>query len=163
MPWTPALQRLQQEDSTLEKIRGILLNSDQEVRGNAMFVMKEGIIYQQWSANSYEGEEVVEQLAGAASNRRCRAEVLKLVHTVPMEGPLGVKNTTDRILQRFYCPKMFHDVKEFCHSWDVCQKVATRKNTGKARLISLPIIEETFSRIAMDIVRPLERSKSGSQ
>lgn len=60
MPWTPALQRLQQEDSTLEKIRGILLNSDQEVRGNAMFVMKEGIIYRQWSANSYEGEEVVE-------------------------------------------------------------------------------------------------------
>lgn len=107
------LQRLQQEDSTLENIRHILSNSNQKESGNAEFVMKKSIIYLQWSPASND-EDVGEQLVLPV---RCRAEVLRLAHMIAMTGRLGVKKTTDRIFQRFYWPNIFHDVEEFCHSW----------------------------------------------
>ena len=44
----------------------------------------------------------------------------------------------------------------------VCQKTANR-NAPKAPMIPLPIISEPFSRIAMDIVGPLLRSRAGNK
>ena len=80
-----------------------------------------------------------------------------------MAGHLGKKKTTDRILRRFYWPRMFHDIKEYCKSCPVCQKTSPNKHKTKAKLIPLPVIGEPFSRIAMDIVGPLDRSSSGNQ
>lgn len=70
-----------------------------------------------------------------------------------MAGHLG-KKTTDRILKRFYWPGIFHDRAESCER---CQKAA-KQGTARAKLIPLPIIDEPFHRIAMDMVGPLERS-----
>ena len=87
--------------------------------------------------------------------------VLQLAHDIPLSSHLG-KKTTQRILQRFYWPTIHHDVAEYCHTCEVCQKV-TRHKIRRAPMILLPVVEEPFSRIAMDIVGPLPKSRSGKR
>ena len=93
---------------------------------------------------------------------QCRDSVLCLAHTIPLAGHLGRTKTTDRILQRFYWPTVFRDVANYCKSYPECQKSSPRR-TQQAPLVPLPIMDETFSRIAMDIVGPLPRSQSANK
>ena len=67
--------------------------------------------------------------------------------------------TAQRIMQWFYCPSLFKDTAEYCRTCAECQKTSKRKGRP-APLIPLPVMEETFQRIAMDIVGPLPRSRS---
>ena len=53
-------------------------------------------------------------------------------------------------------------MRQYCTSCDICQRVGKRGDRHKAKLCPLPIIEEPFSRVAVDIVGPLPKpSPSG--
>ena len=67
---------------------------------------------------------------------------------------------TQCILQQFYLPTIYRDVVEYCWTCGSCQKVA-KHHMQPAPLIPLPIIDTPFKRVAMDIVGPLSRSRSG--
>ena len=75
---------------------------------------------------------------------------------------IGKKKTVERILQRFYWPTLYRDVAEWCRTCEQCQKHSAVKNL-RAPLVPLPVIEEPFTRIAMDIVGPLPRSSTGNK
>ena len=94
--------------------------------------------------------------------QKCRAKVLELAHQIPLAGHLGRDKTADRLLYRFYWPTLYKDVGEYCRQCEVCQKTRSRK-PRRAPLIPLPILEEPFQRIGMDIVGPLPRSARGHQ
>ena len=81
---------------------------------------------------------------------------------MPMASHLGRKKTTNRILRRFYWPGVFRDAREHCRTCTQCRKSSTR-GVKKAPLIPLPIMDEPFQRIAMDIVGPLPRSSLGKR
>ena len=93
---------------------------------------------------------------------RCRRTVLELAHEIPIAGHMGKTKTKERILSRFYWPSLHSDVDMYCRSCSVCQKTA-QSRVKKAPIIPLPVIEEPFSRIAMDIVGPLPKSSSGNR
>ena len=93
---------------------------------------------------------------------QCRKAVLQLAHSIPLAGHLGRNKTVHRILQRFYWPTVYKDAADYCKACPECQKTTVRR-PPRAPLIPLPIIEEPFSRIAMDIVGPLPRSRSGKR
>ena len=63
-------------------------------------------------------------------------------------------------MRRFYWPTVFRDVKEYCKQCPECQ-LCSKQKPKKSPLVNLPIMGEPFERIAMDIVGPLPRSKSG--
>ena len=86
---------------------------------------------------------------------------LQLAHDVPMAGHMGRQRTLDRLRKRFWWPGITRDVDEYCKSCPECQKV-TRKG-ARAPLVSMPIIEQPFQRIAMDIIGPLPKTASGHQ
>ncbi|KAI7806491.1 hypothetical protein IRJ41_006936, partial [Triplophysa rosa] len=92
-----------------------------------------------------------------------RLKVLQMGHSVPWAGHLGQQKTLSTIAGRFYWPKLYTDVVDFCKSCPECQLVKPSKKSDRAPLVSLPIIDIPFSRIAMDIVCPLERSRSGNR
>ena len=94
--------------------------------------------------------------------KQCRQAVLRLAHEIPLAGHMGKNKTARRILQRFYWPSLYKDVAQFCKSCEECQKTSPRR-VKQAPLISLPIMDEPFARIAMDIVGPLPRSRSGNR
>ena len=87
---------------------------------------------------------------------------MQLAHAISLAGHLGWKKTAQHILQRFYWTNVFKDAAEFCKTCHKCQKTALGKKIV-APLIPLPIIEEPFQQIAMDLVGPLPRSHAGNK
>ncbi|XP_078581557.1 uncharacterized protein LOC144864980 [Branchiostoma floridae x Branchiostoma japonicum] len=154
------IRRLQWEDPTLSKIRE-LLNQEEGDKGGAvrvLYIQEGGMIYRRWSPGTEDEER--KQLV---LPQQCRQVVLQLAHDAPMAGHLGKKKTTERILMNFFWPGVHSDVKAHCRGCEVCQKTARRSATNRAPLIPLPIMDIPFQRIAMDIVGPLERSKTGNK
>ena len=142
------LQRLQETDETLRGIKKLV------ERGDPQFVWKDSLIYCRSSPTE---DQAVEQLVLPS---RCRMAVLKLAHATPLAGHLGRNKTIRRVLQRFYWPGVCRDVANHCRCCPECQKAQSRR-AQPAPLVPLPVMAEPFSRIAMDIVGPLPRSRSG--
>ena len=73
-------------------------------------------------------------------------------------GHLGVKKTEDRIQTNFFWPGLHEDVTSFCRSWDVCQKTVARGSVPQALLGDMPLIDQPFKRVAIDLVGPIAPS-----
>ena len=151
------LRKLQWEDETLKAIRESAKQPSKG--GNYWFYEEDGLLYRHWHPRE-EGEEFgIEQLIVPKQHR---ATVLQVAHEIPLAGHMGKKKTIDRIMQRFYWPTLYRDVAEWCRRCEQCQKYSPIKNF-RAPLVPLPVIEEPFGRIAMDVVGPLPRSGSGNK
>ena len=81
-----------------------------------------------------------------------------------MSGHLGIKKTLQRIMNHFYWPSMRSDVQDYCKSCHTCQMVGKpNQKIPKARLKPIPAFEEPFSRIIVDCVGPLPKTRSGNE
>ena len=93
-----------------------------------------------------------------------RQEILSLAHETPLAGHMGINKTYEKILNHFYWPNVRKDVAEFCRSCHACQMVGKPNQTiPKAPLKPIPAVEEPFSRIIVDCVGPLPKTRSGNQ
>ncbi len=93
-----------------------------------------------------------------------RQEILCLAHETPLAGHLGINKTYHKILTHFYWPKIKGDVCKFCRSCHTCQIVGKpNQKIPKAHLQPIPAFDEPFSRIMVDCVGPLPKTKSGNQ
>ncbi len=94
---------------------------DQKPEPNVFFYVKSGLLYRHWQPSRQQGGTVlaVEQLVLSSARRLL---VLRLAHDVPTAGHLGVTKTQNRVLQRFYWPRVFKDVAEYCTTCEVCQR-----------------------------------------
>ena len=116
-------------------------------------------VYRKWTPTCWRKGSQVEQLVLSSC---CRRTVLELGHQIPLSGHLGKEKTLKRILRTLFWPSIFKDIEDFCRSCVQCQKSSGRK-VPPAPFIPLPVISEPFSRIVMDIIGPLPRSKSGNK
>ena len=147
---------LQVKDKSLDVLRRRVL--DHKGSKDEHIESKHGILYRKVVPKGQ--SEVVEQLVVP---KPLRAKVLQTAHDIPLSGHLGKKKTLDRITQRFFWPGVRKDVTEYCRSCKPCQLTSKYHTKFKAPMISLPVVDQPFERIAMDIVGPLERSKSGNK
>ena len=153
------LQRLQEEDVTLEAARR-MAKGEPGLAGNDFF-LRNGLLYRRYSPPGSYGDEAMttEQLVLPT---QCRRPVLRLAHDIPLAGHLGKNKTSRRILQRFFWPSLHHDVAQYCRMCPECQKASPRR-AKRAPLIPLPVMDVPFRCIAMDIVGPLPRSRSAKR
>jgi hypothetical protein len=121
-------------------------------------VSRDGVLYRSVYLKGH--QDRIEQLVVP---KEFRGSVLKVAHDIPLAGHMGRKKTLNRIVQRFFWPGIRRDVIEYCRSCEACQKTSKYKTKFRAPMMSLPVIDAPFERIAMDIVGPLERSKSGNK
>ena len=92
-----------------------------------------------------------------------RSEILSLAHETPMSGPLGVNKTYHKILNHFI-GLVVSDVSNFCRSCHTCQVVGKPNQViPKAGLQPVPAFDKPFSRIRIDCVGPLPKTKSGNE
>ena len=70
---------------------------------------------------------------------------------------MGRDKTLARILDKYYWPGVSSDVQQLCTACPECQKGSQAR--PRKTLQSLPVISEPFSRIGMDLVGPLMRTK----
>ena len=96
--------------------------------------------------------------------KQLRGEVLWLAHEGPLAGHLGINKTQQRILQHFYWPSLRTDVVTFCKSCHACQMTGKPNQTPQvAPLVPIPVMDEPFSRVILDCVGPLPRTRKGNQ
>ena len=81
-----------------------------------------------------------------------------------MSGHLGINKTYHKIINHFYWPGLKSDVSKYCKTCHTCQMVGKPNQTiPKAQLHPIPAFDEPFSRILIDCVGPLPRTKSGNE
>ena len=79
-----------------------------------------------------------------------------------MSGHLGVSKTYHKILNHLFWPGLKSDVSQHFKSCQTCQMVGKPNQiVTKARLQPIPAFDELFSRIIIDCVGPLPKTKSG--
>lgn len=89
-----------------------------------------------------------------------RRRVFEEAHSSTLAGHFAAKKTRNKIGRFFYWPGVARDTQTWCKQCDICQKQNTAK-THRSPLVPLPVIDQPWKRIAVDIVGPLPRSKSG--
>lgn len=160
------LRELQQADITLQHVRDKLVDETKKITERVCFYERGGLLYRKWASRKMwegshlDGKGEIHQLVVP---KVAREGLLRLAHDIPLAGHLGSEKTKDRLLRNYYWPGIFRDVARYCASCTECQKTAKRQSKNKAELIPMPVIEEPFRRIAMDMVGPLPRSKAGNR
>ena len=152
------LRTLQRADGTLHSLWRSAHPSPDALTGSGFFLSGNGLLYHRWHPGR-DASSPVDQLVLPS---HCRRHVLELAHSIPLAGHLGVAKTTHRLLHRFFWPSLHADVKRFCNECHECQKTSTRRPL-RAPLVPLPIIDEPFHRIGMDLVGPLPRTAAGNK
>ena len=153
------LRRLQNDDDTLTSVRKTAAGkTDSEPDGTGFFE-RDGLLYRRWVPV---GECMERHRDQIVLPKKCRLTVLHLAHTIPFAGHLGKKKTAMKVLNRFYWPTLFRDVADYCRSCPECQK-CTRRRVPRAPMIPIPSVTVPFERIAMDLIGPLPRSRSGNR
>lgn len=144
---------LQMQDVSLQPLFDKVGRRDRSfVTDREQFVVKDEKLYRQCN--------VAEKLVVPTS---LRLMILKLGHSTLWAGHLGQQKTLARVASRFYWPRQYMDIVEFCNSCPECQLSAPIKKGDSPPLVSLPIIDEPFARIAINVVGPLERSWTGNR
>ncbi len=148
---------LQRSDVTLQPLYQKLCEVDGKPVGLPQFggdqyILKDSLLY---VANTESPRLVVPT--------ELRKMILHLGHTIPWSGHLGQQKTYERISQRFYWPKMYQEVRDYCKTCSECQLVAPVRKADRSYLRPLPIIGTPFDRIGMDIIGPLVKTSSGNR
>ena len=133
-------------------------------RDPVCFYTKNDVLMRNWRPSDVPADDewaVKHQIVVPSSYR---PHILSLAHDTPMSGHLGINKTYQRILEHFYWPNLRKDVVEFCRSCHTCQMVGKPNQTlPKAPLQPIPAFEEPFSRVIIDCVGPLPKTKYGNQ
>ncbi|XP_076844741.1 uncharacterized protein LOC143489530 [Brachyhypopomus gauderio] len=146
------IRELQMQDVSLKPLYLKCNQGNTLGKNELQFKLRDNILYR------VKGE--VEQLVVPTCMRQT---VLKMAHSEPWAGHLGQAKTLSRIASRFFWPRVHLDVAEWCRTCPECQLSAPQQSADRVPMINMPIIEEPFARIAMDVVGPLPRSRGGNR
>ena len=128
------------------------------------FYIKNGILMRKWRSPEVSADDEWAVNHQIVVPKIYRSEILSLAHETPMSGHLGVNKTYHKILNHFYWPGLKADVSNYCRSCHTCQVVGKPNQViPKAGLQPIPAFDEPFSRIIIDCVGPLPKTKSGNE
>ena len=128
------------------------------------YFMKNGILMRKWRSPAVPVNEEWLVRYQIVIPKSYRSEVLSLAHETPLSGHLGINKTYQKIITHFYWPGIRKDVVEFCKTCHTCQVIGKpNQSIPKAPLKPIPAFEEPFSRILIDCVGPLPKTKRGNQ
>ncbi|XP_048044029.1 uncharacterized protein LOC125266937 isoform X1 [Megalobrama amblycephala] len=87
--------------------------------------------------------------------------ILQLSHQ-GLAGHMGVRKTYDRILRKFYWPRVKRDVINYIRSCHICQMTGKpNQKVPLAPLQPIAVVTTPFEHLIVDCVGPLPRSKAG--
>ena len=148
-------------------ISALIQNASDETdasKNSNCYFMKNGILMRKWRPSDVSVDDTWQARTQIVIPKAYRSEVLSLAHETPLSGHLGVNKTYQKIINHFYWPGIRKDVVEFCNTCHTCQVIGKPNQTiPKAPLKPIPAFEEPFSRILIDCVGPLPKTKKGNQ
>lgn len=128
------------------------------------FFLQDGVLLRKWRPRDRPADEPWTVMTQIVLPESFRKEVLRLAHEASMAGHLGIRKTQENIRTHFYWPKMHKDVVSYCRSCHAFQVVGKPNHAiPVAPLRPLPVMEEPFSRVMIDCVGPLPKTKKGNE
>ncbi|KAK3719590.1 hypothetical protein QZH41_004747 [Actinostola sp. cb2023] len=147
----------QKSDVTLEKVRKRALEKVPE-NEDGYFLDQELLLHRKIVKDLPESIRFMDRIVVPEAYRN---EILRVAHTIPLAGHMGVKKTTDRITMHFFWPGVTFDIKKYCATCPQCQLVARKLKSNRAPLKPTEIITEPFKKVAIDLVGELPKSATG--
>jgi hypothetical protein len=134
---------------------------EREISDQAMgYFIKNDIIMRKWRPPDVSVDDKWSVRYQIVILKPYREEVLRLAHETPLSGHLGINKTYEKIIRHFYWPGVQKTMAEFCKTCHTCQLVGKPNQViPKAPLKPIPAFEEPFSRIMIDCVGPLPKTK----
>lgn len=94
--------------------------------------------------------------------KRERKSILENMHCPPTAGHLGIYKTYNRIINKYYWPKMRSDVTRFIKSCKTCQEQKPEQKKPRGLMVSHPKVSKPFQMVSADLVGPLPRSSKSN-
>ncbi|XP_059570175.1 uncharacterized protein LOC132243804 [Alligator mississippiensis] len=152
------------EDPSLEGLRQMAQEQETEFTPDKreQVVWDKGLLYRLWvPKNHAETREPQRQLIVP---QKYRQQLLALAHDLPCAGHMGRERTRQRLQVNFFWPRIAQNVTDYCKSCETCQRTGKSGDKRRAPLQPLPIIDQPFHRVAVDIVGPLKhRTRRGKK
>ena len=154
----------QERDKELVELRQMALEDNEATKKAVCYVVKGGVLMRKWRPLDIPADYEWEVTYQVVVPTPYRKQVISLAHDLPVAGHLGITKTCDRILKHFFWPNLKQSVSEFCKTCHACQ-IAGKPNQKppKAPLKPIPAFDEPFSKVIVDCVGPLPRTKSGNE
>lgn len=154
----------QREDPEISPLFSRSVSENEVSQNPTCYFTKNGVLMRKWRPLDVPAEDEWAVKYQVVVPKTYRQDILSMAHETPLAGHLGVNKTHRKILNNFYWPNLRKDVAEYCRSCHACQMVGKPNQTiPKAPLQPLPAVQEPFSRVIVDCVGPLPRTKSGNQ
>ncbi|GFO21899.1 gypsy retrotransposon integrase-like protein 1 [Plakobranchus ocellatus] len=150
------LKRLQKQDESLALCRKLADTGETRTSGKENRTKygydEKGILIRMFATGQRNVDDGSKQVVVPQTLRN---RVMQAAHDSIVGGHLAAKKTTDKILSEFFWPNIWEDVKRYCQSCDQCQRSSPKGQTAKVPLSAVPLIDEPFSRVAVDLVGPI--------
>ena len=143
------LIKMQEEDSTLQKLKQ--LKGTETRKGYVVSYEKRGGIRYRIRQRK---DDVGNPRKQILVPKTLRERVMGVAHDSLIGGQLGVKKTENRIQTNFFRPGLHEDVTSFCRSC-VVQKTVARGSVPRAFLGDMPLIDQPFKRVTIDLLGPI--------
>ncbi|XP_006813838.1 uncharacterized protein LOC100371911 [Saccoglossus kowalevskii] len=135
-----SLVEQQEADCTLKELMASALSENEAENLPKCCYMKDGVLMRKWRPPSSPADEdwtVVHQIVVPHSYQH---EILRIAHSIPVAGHLGIRKTDARIMAHFYWPKLHRDVVDYCKTCHTCQVVGKPQPAIKPALCAYPSI-----------------------
>ena len=160
---TNQLVECQKSDPELNPLLQEALCESEAAKVPICYYMKSGILMRKWRPPTVAADEEWQVSHQIVVPNCYRTEILSLAHESSLAGHLGINKTYQKVLSHFYWPGLHKDVVKFCRSCHTCQVVGKpNQKPPIAPLKPIPTIEEPFSRVLVDCVGPLPKTRSGN-
>ena len=138
-------------DPTLEKICKMASeNGNCSDNGKANYIKKNGLVFREFNSSTVDDGRLYTQLLVPKSHRETG---MRLAHDSILGAHLGTRKTVFRVLSEFYWPGVQVDTRQCC---DICQRTTSKGKTVRVPLQKMPLIDEPFQRVAVDLVGPIQ-------
>lgn len=92
-----------------------------------------------------------------------RQRLIQMAHE-GLHAHLGIKKTVTYLQKYFYWKNMWNDVRKYCKCCQVCQRTGKPNQVLKpVPLNPIPVVSEPFSKIIIDCVGPLPKTRKQNQ
>ena len=154
----------QEKDPELKLIIEKACTESESVNMPVCYYVKAGVLMRKWRPPDCEVSDEWRIMHQVVVPLVYREEILSLAHDTLLAGHLGVNKTYNKVMTHFYWPGLQKDVRQYCKTCHTCQMVGKpNQNIPKAPLQPIPAFEEPFSRVLIDCVGPLPRTKTGNE
>jgi len=152
----------QQSDPEIKELFDQALSSEEAEKVPQCYVVKDGLLMRKWRCPTAKVCHHWDCKYQIVVPKEIRTDILELGHDAPTASHLGVKKTKSRIFEHFWWPGAGRDIAEYVKTCHTCQMVGKpNQKPRKVPLHPIPVMDEAFSQLIIDIVGPLPKTSSG--